>query len=353
MDIPKTMPLDGSIPEVPVKANRSSNITLIEVPYSEHSSFTELKECVQTFNYNKLVPTVYTDADHKSRIIEMLSDDFVYNPITVKFTIPEVVLTEQAVKSSTPYKKRNTKTKTKEEKRDEKQRPISLFLKAKLSSEKQKSAQQTASSSGVTPDRKPSTSTTTTPDRKSAGTTDDDDFDLDDICIEELEDAMLVTPVQTKQNSVKFSATGTPLVVIDEEEPFLLDDNDFRDGSQFSMLFNNSPMDFSPICVDSQEDVSPLTTTKSNNPFIKAKQQSSTAQKAPVTPAPNSQGKAKLKLKRKTPSSSLNDSKKTKSSPPEHHPQQSILSFLHPPKPISIKETIDLEGNVVLAIDDE
>ncbi|EFC49099.1 predicted protein, partial [Naegleria gruberi] len=51
---------------------KNGNITLIEVPYSEHSSFTELKDCVETFNYDHLVPTVYNDPHHKARIIEML-----------------------------------------------------------------------------------------------------------------------------------------------------------------------------------------------------------------------------------------------------------------------------------------
>ncbi|KAG2387916.1 hypothetical protein C9374_000766 [Naegleria lovaniensis] len=370
MDIPTSMPLDGSIPEVPVKATRNSNITLIEVPYSEHSSFTELRDCVGTFNFTNLVPTVYKDPHHKARIIEMLADDFQYTPITVKFTLPEVVLTEKNVASSSSKSSTPKRAKKKEApKRDDKQKPISLFFRAKKEV-------KPISTEGLDVVSTPSSSST--PSKQETPTLDLDDIDFDDL-EEIMNDDDIVTESSTDGVSAqKLSVSDSPMTLSVtplsntsrsvpslDIEPIDVDD-DFRDGSQFAMLLESSPMtmDFSPICIDSQGDddvvLNPI--PKSSNPFLKnlknSSQLSSKTSSASTTPSLNNQ-KTKLKLKRKsTPSGSSSETKKSKPSPNSSSstsPQSSILSFFAPSssKPITINEVVDESGNIILSIEDD
>lgn len=40
--------------QLPVNFSKRSNITVVDVPYSEHSSFNELKDCVKVYITNKL-----------------------------------------------------------------------------------------------------------------------------------------------------------------------------------------------------------------------------------------------------------------------------------------------------------
>ncbi|KAF0981858.1 hypothetical protein FDP41_011719 [Naegleria fowleri] len=366
MDIPTSMPLDGSIPEVPVKATRNNNITLVEVPYSEHSSFTELRDCVETFNFTNLVPTVYTDPHHKARIIEMLSDDFKYTPITVKFTLPEVVLMEKNVSSSSKSSTPKRGKKKEVPKKDEKQKPISLFFKAKMKKEVKPISADVLNAVVSTP-------SSSTP-QKQEYTLDLDDFDFDDL-EEIMDDDQIAESIdgsaQKPSPSVSaspMSLSATPLSNTSRSmpsldiEPIVVDD-DFRDGSQFVMLFESSPMtvDFSPICIDSQEDDVTLNPVpKSSNPFLKNSKTSTTISSASSTTPPfNNNQKSKLKLKRKsTPSGSSSETKKSKPSPPSSSstsPQSSILSFFAPSssKPIAINEVVDASGNIILSIDDD
>lgn len=46
------------------KVSKSKKLTTILVPYSEHSSFHELKNFVNCFRYKEIVPTVYSNMDH-------------------------------------------------------------------------------------------------------------------------------------------------------------------------------------------------------------------------------------------------------------------------------------------------
>ena len=352
MDIPKSMPLDGSIPEVPVKAVRNGNITLIEVPYSEHSSFTELKDCVETFNYDHLVPTVYNDPHHKARIIEMLSDDFQYTPIRVKFTVPEIVMTDGASGTNSVSTPRKKSKKEEKPKRDKNQKSISLFLKKS--------------------DPKP------IQQRISPNKNDDDiDINLDDYDFDD-ENSIDVTPVSESKSQYSespMSLYGTPQqstscsAPICTTDPVIDLDDDFRDGSQFSMYIDSPSTIELPIFIsDSQEDdediiVNPL--PKTANPFVKPSSSSSmiskkppnlptgTTKKTSSSTTPSSASRSTVKLKRKTPTTSDSNTKKSKSSPTLSPQQSTLLSFLQPvSKPIFMKELVDDDGNIVLSIDD-
>jgi hypothetical protein len=68
--------------------SRRANITVVSVPYSEHSSFSELKDCVQLLDTKQIVPTVFKDQNHMKRILYHLSDAFPHTPMKIKLSAP-------------------------------------------------------------------------------------------------------------------------------------------------------------------------------------------------------------------------------------------------------------------------
>lgn len=50
------------------RSNTTGDIHTFLVPYSEHSNYAELYECVRFLHPNKVIPTVFSDAKHAQRI---------------------------------------------------------------------------------------------------------------------------------------------------------------------------------------------------------------------------------------------------------------------------------------------
>ena len=50
------------------RSNQTGDIHTFLVPYSEHSNYTELYECVRYLHPNKVIPTVFSDEKHAERI---------------------------------------------------------------------------------------------------------------------------------------------------------------------------------------------------------------------------------------------------------------------------------------------
>jgi hypothetical protein len=72
-----------------VEITKKSNIMLIEVPYSEHSSFTELREFVQLFKPKNIVPTVYKTEKQKEEILRYLNENYEFENTKITLEIPK------------------------------------------------------------------------------------------------------------------------------------------------------------------------------------------------------------------------------------------------------------------------
>ncbi|KAL0481222.1 hypothetical protein AKO1_012817 [Acrasis kona] len=100
--------------QVPVQYTRKSKITLVNVPYSEHSSFTELQQCCDMLDTERIVPTVYRNQGHLKTIMYHLTEGRRFpNKMgcNVKLTIPNELLSlpgapmpKKSKSSSTPVK---------------------------------------------------------------------------------------------------------------------------------------------------------------------------------------------------------------------------------------------------------
>ncbi|KAL9656463.1 hypothetical protein ABK040_005227 [Willaertia magna] len=384
MEIPPEMPKDGIIPTVAVNATRRSNITQIEVPYSEHSSFSELKECIDTFYFKDIIPTVYKDKKHKKRILEMLDEGFNYQPITIKLGIPEVVLTENEASNKTSSKK----------KKEEEKPKVTIFDFIKKGEEKKKKRLLKEEE-----------------EKKAKEKVKEEEEEIDEETLEELAEVMNEIEYEEDGvivNSSYISSTCRSKLVnggssvdnaLDIDE---LDDDDFVDGSQLAVLMSSTTRtpkkerELKPIVNTSNPFLKLPSTTESNTTknnstnsigssscFINKKttggsstnSSSSTAPKATTNETP----KAKLRLKRKqitptppTPSTpsfntnNISNTKKQKFSSPSSvgnqttkksiaTPQQknTILSYLYPlSKETKVKE-INENGITVLSIEDD
>jgi len=60
--------------KVPVQYTRKVKITLVQVPYSEHSSFTELQQCCEILSTERIVPTVYRNQSQLRTIMYHLTE---------------------------------------------------------------------------------------------------------------------------------------------------------------------------------------------------------------------------------------------------------------------------------------
>ncbi len=94
----------GSIKTVPVNFTRRSNITVVDVPYSEHSSFAELRQCVELLNTKKIVPTVYRSKDQMNKMLYYLSDQYCMKMINLKLSIPDDLINANAKPASAKKK---------------------------------------------------------------------------------------------------------------------------------------------------------------------------------------------------------------------------------------------------------
>jgi hypothetical protein len=100
---------DSTTQHVSINFSRRANITLIDVPYSEHSSFSELRECVQLLDSKTVVPTVYKNQEHLTKILYYLSEQFNSCPINLKLDIPDELLN---------FSEKGSRKKTKQVKKD-------------------------------------------------------------------------------------------------------------------------------------------------------------------------------------------------------------------------------------------
>eukprot|EP00818_Percolomonas_sp_WS_P009467 CAMPEP_0117437922 /NCGR_PEP_ID=MMETSP0759-20121206/1782_1 /TAXON_ID=63605 /ORGANISM="Percolomonas cosmopolitus, Strain WS" /LENGTH=571 /DNA_ID=CAMNT_0005229587 /DNA_START=38 /DNA_END=1750 /DNA_ORIENTATION=- len=83
------------------KVSRSKKITTICVPYSEHSSFHELRKFMECFNVKEVIPTVYSNQDHYLRQVQYLTERDFNVPELGPIPIPDT-LRPDGGKKSTP-----------------------------------------------------------------------------------------------------------------------------------------------------------------------------------------------------------------------------------------------------------
>jgi hypothetical protein len=78
--------------KVDVVFSKQKNVTVISVPYSEHSSFSELKDCVGLLRTKEIRPTVFRDQRDLIQIKNYLSDAYKNTPLKLKLSAPAELL---------------------------------------------------------------------------------------------------------------------------------------------------------------------------------------------------------------------------------------------------------------------
>ncbi len=116
-----------------VLVDKRYNISMMNVPYSEHSAFYELREFVENVQPKQIIPTVYSNQGQKSKQLYFLSEKFNYDYTAIRntVTIPDEFF-EDANTSSSGKKKETSKHKKEEPKKEEKGSIVN-FLKKSIS----------------------------------------------------------------------------------------------------------------------------------------------------------------------------------------------------------------------------
>lgn len=72
-----------------ISVERRGKIIVVEAPYSEHSSFDELREFITFFQPKKVIPTVYSDEQQLNNIHYLLSPIYDHKPSNIKVSMPD------------------------------------------------------------------------------------------------------------------------------------------------------------------------------------------------------------------------------------------------------------------------